>query len=568
MQLAEGSVTITFNGEIYNYRELRALLSDKGYSFKSSSDTEVLLAGYLHYGTNILQKLNGIFAFGIFDARIGDLFIARDHFGVKPIYYAKTKSSFIFASEIKTLLKMAPIGRDIDLSAIRRYLTFLACPGEQTALKHVKKMAPGTAMIVRRGEVVRDWSYWSPPKYEPRHKWNVADCAAELNDLFGLCVKRQMISDAPLGAFLSGGIDSSAIVAAARKLNTDFQCFTIELEGGSEEGTEDDLPYAKMVATHLNVALNIVPVDSQSLCNEVVNAVNILEEPLADPASVNLLFICQHARSLGMKVLLSGVGGDDIFAGYRRHSLLKFNPLWSAIPTALRQAAASSVRSIDSTYSTQRRLAKLLNVISADGDLRIATSFSWGVSEDLENLVSREVRTSLDKDDVFFPMLEVLANSPNTPPLEKCLMLEKRFFLSDHNLIYTDKMSMAAGVEVRVPFLDLDLINFASQIPASWKHSMFQGKWIFKQSQKSMLPDEIINRPKTGFGVPLRRWMKHEMNDMKYDLLSASTVKQRNIFDPSAIQKMLKLDEDGRIDASYTLFSVMCIELWCRRFVG
>ena len=308
MRSADGRVTISFNGEIYNYPQLRDELSAQGHRFKGASDTEVLLAGYIAYGTKILDRLNGIFAFAIHDARNGQLFIARDHLGVKPLYFSETRSGFVFASEIKALFDLAPIDLTLDLSAIRRYLTFLWCPGEQTPLKHVKKLAPGSAMIIRNGEIARRWTYWQPPQYAPRNNWTAADCAAELDELIGTCVRRQMISDAPLGAFLSGGVDSSSIVAAARRWNPDIKCFTIELADGPEAGTTDDLHFARVAAAELGVSLELVRVDAHMMCDRAARMIEILDEPLADPACLNLLFISELARSSANQGLAVGHG--------------------------------------------------------------------------------------------------------------------------------------------------------------------------------------------------------------------------------------------------------------------
>ncbi|SEF03282.1 asparagine synthase (glutamine-hydrolysing) [Rhizobiales bacterium GAS188] len=568
MHSQDGQVVLTFNGEIYNYLELRAELADRGYRFKSLSDTEVLLAGFLLDGPKILERLNGIFAFAIYDCRSNELFLARDQMGIKPLYYAETPDGFVFASEIKALLKLVPLDRSLDLSAMRRYLTFLWCPGEQTPMKHVKKLSPGSALTVRDdGTVVQRWTYWEPPQYAPRQGWNPSDCAVELNELLGQCVRRQMISDAPLGAFLSGGIDSSSIIAAARRQNPDIQCFTVDLAGGAEQGTANDLPYARAVAADLGVSLSEVRVDAAAMCDRVVDMVEILDEPLADPACLNVLFISELARSHGIKVLLSGAGGDDLFTGYRRHTLLSFDPLWSVLPVGVRRRLATLAANRDCRGGFNRRLARLLAVVSENGDRRITANFMWGAAGSVDNLLAPEVRAALADDDVEAPLAKMIADAPSLPTIEKCLKLEKRFFLADHNLIYTDKMAMAAGVEVRVPFLDLDLLEFAATVPSIWKHRFMRPKWILKESQRPVLPANVIDRPKTGFGAPLRRWMKGEMQNLVEDLLSPAVISRRGLFDGAAVQEMLAKDRRGETDASYTLFSLMCIELWCRRFV-
>ena len=567
MQSEDGRVTITFNGEIYNYRALRDELSAKGFRFKTQSDTEVLLNGYVAYGDRILDRLNGIFAFAIHDARNATMLIARDQLGVKPLYFAQTNEGFLFASEIKALLQLGRVDRDLDPSALRRYLTFLWCPGEQTPLRQVKKLGPGAAILVRDGGIERRWTYWRPPSYAPRSGWRASDCAAELNALLRTSVRRQMVSDAPLGAFLSGGFDSSAIVAAARESDPDIGCFTIALSGRRRKGRLT-ISLAQMVARHLNVGLDVVHVDAHSLCDRLVDMVDILDEPLADPASLNLLFISAAARQRGIKVLLSGTGGDDLFTGYRRHALLALDPLWDRVPSSIYRGLGELAGRVDHRRGWQRRLSKLLKVVGKKGDRRITASFMWTAPEDVDDLFSGEALTdTAAAEDVDAPMLDLIGRAPELPAVEKCLMLEKRFFLADHNLIYTDKMGMAAGVEIRVPFLDLDMVRFAAEIPLSWKQYLLRSKWILKELQKTTLPAAVINRPKTGFGAPLRRWMKTDMRDLVEDLLSASTIRQRGLFDAGAMRRLLDKDRSGAVDATYTLFSAMCIELWCRRFV-
>ena len=567
MESQDGHAVITFNGEIYNYLALRKEFSDRGYNFKSNSDTEVLLAGYLLFGTEILQKLNGIFAFAIYDARRREIFLARDPMGVKPIYYTCTVGCFGFASEIKALLRLFSMNRAIDVSAIRRYLTFLWCPGEQTPFENVKKLGPGSAMIIRDGAPIRRWTYWQPPKYQPRQNWNMRDCAVELQTLLEACVHRQMVSDAPIGALLSGGVDSSAIVAAARQRKTDIECFTIEFADGADEGSSDDLPYAREVAAHLNVPLYEVRVSARNMCDRIVEMVEILDEPIADPACLNVLFISELARSRGIKVLLSGTGGDDLFTGYRRHTLLSFEPAFEMIPPTVRRYFAQLASVLDKRRGWVRKLSRALEVSAEEGSRRIVSNFIWGPISGVDHLFSTEAREALANEDFAGPLLEQIERDHSLPAVEKCLSLEKRFFLADHNLIYTDKMGMAAGVEIRVPFLDVDLIQFSAKLPLAFKHKFLNAKWILKESQRLTLPSNIIDRSKTGFGSPLRRWIKDGMRDLLGDLLSQSSIRGRGLFDPAAVQKLIHDDKLGRVDGAYTLFSLMCIELWCRRFV-
>ncbi|HEX4303173.1 MAG TPA: asparagine synthase (glutamine-hydrolyzing) [Rhizomicrobium sp.] len=566
MVSGDGRYTITYNGELYNYLDIKRELIGRGCRFKGDCDTEVLLEGYALLGPAILDKMNGIFAFAIHDRQTGDVFVARDQMGIKPLYYAQVSGAVAFASEIKALEQMAALDLTLDVSAVRKYLTFLWCPGEQTPLKSVKKLEPGTAMLLRNGTVARSWQYWTPPRYQPRANWSAKDCAQELRALLDKCVDRQMVADAPIGAFLSGGLDSTAVVAAMRNKARGVQCFTIDT-GDAEEGSADDLPYARDAAKQLGVDLHVVKVSPDQLSSRVGDMVGMLDEPLADPACLNVLYISQLAREHGIKVLLSGAGGDDLFSGYRRHTQLAFDQFWSAVPGPVRRGLVSLADGRDQSSALGRRMAKALGSLSQEGDMRVAASFVWGSLGGADQLLSGDAKNEIRDDDVFEPFERVMAVQPDEPALEKCLALERRFFLSDHNLTYTDKMGMAAGVEVRVPLIDLDLVQFASEIPVDLKCRWLKPKWILKESQRGVLPNSVIDRPKTGFGAPLRRWLKHDMREMADELLSPKTLNARGLFDASAVARLRQDDMSGRRDGSYTLFSVMCMELWCRRFV-
>lgn len=567
---ADGAVVLVFNGEIYNFRELRAELEAKGHHFNGHSDTEVILQLYLAEGEAMLGRLNGIFAIALWDKRNQTLFLARDALGVKPLYYAEAKQGFAFASEIKALLALMPEARELDIVALHRYLSFLWCPGEGTPLRAVRKVLPGEAIAVRGGKIACRWQWYQLPAFH-----GVAADISEADVLIGTvshlrsAVHRQLVSDVPVGAFLSGGLDSSAVVALAREQVPDIHCFTIETTGGTESGLADDLPYARKVAKHLGVPLEVVKIDSGRMAADIEQMVYMLDEPLADPAPLNVLYISQLARQQGMKVLLSGAGGDDLFTGYRRHLALDYERLWSWWPKGVRQGLESLTSRLDKRRPLFRRLAKLFDGAGLEGDARLANYFVWQKESRLRSLYTPEFLAVLGAESALRPMLEFLAPLPeNTPRLERMLALEQRFFLSDHNLLYTDKMSMAAGVEVRVPFLDMDLVEFAAKIPPRYKQHGQIGKWALKKAMEPYLPHEVIYRPKTGFGAPLRRWMRYELRELVGDLLSKESLDKRGLFDAKAVHKLIEDNESGRVDASYTLFSLMCIEIWCRKFVA
>ena len=377
-----------------------------------------------------------------------------------------------------------------------------------------------------------------------------------------------MVADVPLGAFLSGGLDSSAVVAFAKEQNPDIHCFTIESVGGRDEGDTDDLPYARQVAKHLNVHLEVVKVHADDMAADLQRMVIQLDEPLADPAPLNVLYISQLARRHGMKVLLSGAGGDDLFTGYRRHRALQIDPYLSMLPPSLRQGLDSVSGALDQRRLWRRRLTKVFNGAGLDGDARIANYFAWSRKRDLMALYTPEFKSQLGEANAAAPMLDFLGHLPEeTDALDKMLALEQRFFLADHNLTYTDKMSMAVGVEVRVPFLDLELVEFAQRIPLAYKQRGAVGKWVLKKAMEPYLPHDVIYRPKTGFGAPLRRWLGGALKPLAEDLLSPSSLRRRGFFDAAAVNALRQGDATGRVDASYTILSLMCIEIWCRHYV-
>src|SRR5436309_437581 len=448
---------LTYNGEIYNYRELRRDLIASGHRFHSQTDSEVLLHLYAEEGVEMLTKLNGIFAFAIYDGRsqgrrgevkAGDLFLARDGLGVKPLYYAEAEQGFLFASELKALLECSHLSRDLDLVALHYYLTYLWAPAPFTPLKQVRKLPPGDALLIRNARIARYWSFYDIPYGQSRHLGSENDIAAELRERVQIAVERQLVADVPVGAFLSGGLDSSAVVAMMRRAHRDrrLTCYCIGFAGDVDlEGSPPDLPYARKVADHLGVDLRTIEVESD-IIKHLERMLYHIDEPQADPAAINTLLIAEQAR------------------------------------------------------------------------------------------------------------------------LNRMLYLETKHFLADHNLNYTDKMAMAAGVEVRVPLLDLELVDFATRIPPTLKQVGRTGKAIFKKAMEPFLPREVIYRPKSGFGVPLRRWLESELREAVEDTLSSDSLKQRGLFEPRSVQRLVEMDRAGLVDGAYTVFSLMCIELWCRMF--
>ncbi len=586
MHHTKNEISIIFNGEIYNFLELKAKLEKhKDLNWSSNTDTEVLLNLYQYHIDyklglkNFFQSLNGIFSIAIWDGLKQELIIARDSFGVKPLYFYKRNNAFFFASELKALLpflnKFQEIKnfkgnfQELDTKAIERYLTYLWCPGNRTPSKKVKKLEPGFLLRVSNGNIKEKSKWCKLPSLQfsyKKEKYITKEIAIKgVKQHLKEAVRRQMIADVPLGAFLSGGLDSSSILAFAREFNPKINCFTID---NGEDSKKGDLFYARQVAKHLDLNLTTVEINPCKFISSLENMVWQLDEPIADPASLNIKFICEYAKSQGIKVLLSGTGGDDIFSGYRRHVALENNYLLDWIPRNNLKFINNLTYKLPVNFESFRRLRKLTSSLAKKENDRIFNYFRWIDRNDLNEILSDEFKNEIKDSNVEIPFLNYLNDiSKSSSKLERLLALEQRFFLGDHNLNYTDKMSMLHGVEVRVPFLDKDLSEFAVLIPPNLKTKGFQSKWILKKAMEEYLPRNVIYRSKIGFGMPIRDWFNNELKDWLNDILSKDKLKSRGIFNPASVENLIDLNSSGKIDASYTLLSIVCVEIWCQRFL-
>ncbi len=577
---------ISYNGEVYNFAEIRRDLEARGHRFRSKSDTEVLVHAYAAYGLGMLERLNGIFAFALYDGRPsgrpegvgqGDLILARDGLGTKPLYVAELSAGLLFASELKAILACPDVPRDLDPQAVDFHMAYMWSPGPHTMLKAVRKLDPGAAMIVSAGRVRRTWHFYDLPYGREPMRGGEAEVARELAAEVEAAVRRQLVADVPVGAFLSGGLDSSAIVAMMRRANPTerIRCYSIGFAGdGTVEDNPADLPYAERVAKHLGVDLHPMYVEPEAIC-QLPRMLFCLDEPQADLAPLNALLISERARADGITVLMSGAGGDDILTGYRRHVALGAERHWSWLPGPIRAALAAPSRAVMSgavgalgTNPLCRRVAKALAHADQPADERLAAYFEWNLDGLRRGLYGERLRTGLSGHDTLEPLLGSLSRIPGErDPLNRMLYLEGKHFLADHNLNYTDKVSMAAGVEVRVPLLDKELVDFATRIPTALKQKGSLGKAIFKRAMEPYLPHDVIYRPKSGFAVPLRRWLRHELRPLVEDVLSPASLRRRGLFDPAGVERLVRMNQDRRVDGAYTILALLCIELWCRMFI-
>ena len=495
------NVSIVFNGEIYNVDILRNDLKSSSYQFRGSSDTEVILKLYSKYKERLLEKLDGIFSFVIWDHKNNTFFIARDPLGVKPLYYYCENGKFICSSEIKAIIADNEVPRALNFEAITSHLVYLWSPNPQTMFTHILKLEPGSEVILPTFTIVSCCNAIIKAGLKPV----LVDCDEdtfnmninhELKNLLKNSIKRQLISDVPVGSFLSGGVDSSAIAALVKIVQPDLnlKTFSINLEGinNTEEGMSDDLPYAKYMAEYLGYDLNIINVN-YSIISQIDKMIYHLDEPTADPAALNTMLISKIARENGIKVLLSGTGGDDIFSGYRRHTALMSEKYWKWLPNNILNQIPKVVKKIPNYNNSIRRIKKALEYTNLEENERINSYFYW-LNPDLVNqLYSENSNKKLNKSKFSSLIPKDLNNFDKFHPLNKMLYMEMNNFLSDHNLNYTDKMGMAEGVEIRVPLLDMSIVKFSLNLPIGYKYNS-SSKWILRESLKEIVPKKILNR--------------------------------------------------------------------------
>jgi len=567
----DGRIALIFNGEIYNYQAIKKELISKGYVFRSHSDSEVLIYGYMEYGRTLVNHLNGIFAFAIYDKKAGTVFIARDQLGVKPLYYYNRQNIFAFASELKIFKAIPGFDRSIDVHALTYYLQALYSPGEVTPFQHVKKLLPGHYMVydVHR-HTLAVTRYYDVSFNVEQDTVSEKEWIDRLDGALQKAVERQLMSDVPLGYFLSGGLDSSLVVAMAKKLlpQSSLTCFTIAT--GPEmkkEGFADDEYYAQIVAKALGVKLEIIPAHVDMLA-QFDKMIWHLDEPQADPAPISVNNICDGAVQKGIKVLLSGAGGDDVFTGYRRHQALNLEKYIAMIPGFAARQIQSAAKRLNSSSPLGRRIQKIAHDISLTKDERLAGYFMWLDDRNITSLFREEQRAELLRRkmprEYWMDLLHSLPAS--TDDINKMLYLELRTFLPDHNLNYFDKMGMASSVEIRVPFLDMELIDLAGKMPPHLKMGGNVTKYLLRKVGERYLPKEVVYRPKTGFGAPVRQWIKSSMKPMIAERLSETSLNRTEIFDSKNIQHLIRLNLEGKVDAAYTIWALLSIDSWMTQF--
>jgi asparagine synthase (glutamine-hydrolysing) len=560
---------ITYNGELYNFPALKAALEREGARFRTSCDTEVLVAMFAHHGPACLRYLNGIFAFAVWDAENGELFLARDRLGVKPLYYAEEDGRLYFASEVKALLPALARPR-VSHGALADYLTFLWTPDPDTIFEGIYKLPPGHYATVSEGRVSIH-QYWDMT-YAAEDRGG-SEWEEEVREAVCAAVRRQMISDVPLGSFLSGGLDSSAIVAAMTDAGHDVTTFTVGFtrEDLGHEIVPDDLVYARRVGQSFGVAYN-ERILEPNVVDLLPKLVWHLDEPVADPATISTYLICNAARGR-LKVILSGMGGDELFAGYPRYLAAQIGRFVDIAPLRVRRLIRHALEPRltlgppGRLRGPRRNLMKAMRGLDSPPLDRYLIYSSYYHGAELGRLLNSDLRDELENHDPFRHHRNYLDRAPTEDWLNQLLYLDLKTFLPCLNLAYTDKMSMAASTEVRVPLLDDELLALTGTIPPRLKLRRLTRKYILKRSFEPMLPHDVVWRPKAGFGAPIRAWLVGDLQPMLHDLLGPDAVRARGLFDPAEVARLIRANETGREDNALRLWALLTLELWYRTFV-
>ncbi|HEV8439044.1 MAG TPA: asparagine synthase (glutamine-hydrolyzing) [Methylomirabilota bacterium] len=560
MATSDGAVRVVQNGEIYNFRALRERLERLGHRFRTESDTEVIACAYAEYGDKCVEHLDGMFAFAVWDAAQQVLLVARDRLGEKPLYYHAGPDRFVFGSELRALLEHPAVPRDLDLRSLSRYLAFEYVPAPDSILAGIAKLSPGHLLTVCPGGKPRVVRYWDL-SFAPDHSPSEAEWADRLRREFEHSVRRQLVSDVPLGLFLSGGIDSSSVVATASRLTGKrLRTFSV----GFAEPSYDERPFARAVAAHCGTEheeLLFSPRDALELIEDVGG---LLDEPLVDGSFLPIYALSRLARRT-VTVVLSGDGGDELFCGYptfladRGVALIRRLPAWSR---RLMTWGVNRVSPSARYGSAEFLLKQFFRGLPHAPEVRTQLLLGGLTGPEQAPFLSAPVREACLGFDPYEELTRAVGEVPGLGPMERLIYQHCKFYLADQNLATVDRASMACGLEVRSPFLDRPLVDLASRIPAHLKLRGWQTKYILKRALRADLPRAIIHRRKQGFGVPLGVWLRGPLRHALEERLAPERVARLGLFDPAAVERLVAEHVHGRRDHRKILWALMMFDAW------
>jgi len=559
----DGTVWIVFNGEIYNFQGLREELINKGHIFRTRSDTEVIVHQYEEYGESGIEGLRGMFAFAIWDQNQKKLLLARDRIGIKPLYYALTPQSLVFGSEMKAVLQDPEVKREILPPTIDRFLTFGYVPGEETLLKGIYKLPPGSFMIVKNGktEVKQYWDL-----HFSSRSITLRDAEEQLLEILEESVRLHMISDVPVGFLLSGGVDSTAMLSlASRKTDRPISSYTV---GFANSGIADERPFARLAAEKYGSEHHEISISSKDFADFLPQYVWHMEEPVCEPPAIALYYVSKLARNY-VKVLISGEGGDEAFAGYQNYRVMLWIERIKSVAGPLKGALSMALSSLYEVIPWER-LGKYLPLLDLPFESYYysrASSPFYFFNAHYKDAYSNDFCAQVDKQRSLLPVSRLLSENGSADVLSRMLYVDTKTWLPDDLLLKADKMTMANSLELRVPLLDHKLLEFAARLPSNFKVRGATTKYIAKRALVKQIPPEILKRRKAGFPVPYENWLQTELRDSVHDVLLDRETLSRGYFRKSAIEKLLRDNSESGAHAK-DIFSLLVLELWHRQFLS
>jgi asparagine synthase (glutamine-hydrolysing) len=563
--LSKHGLTLVYNGELYNYRSLRAELASHGVRFTTRSDTEVVLEAWRTWGAQALPRFRGMFAFALLDERTGELVLARDPLGIKPLYYLPRGDGVVFASELKALVAAAGSELRIEPGALVASMLYYWVPEQRCAIDGVRKLPGGS------------WARFRPDgRCSVQQYWRLAEVAAQaaagppadLGPLIEESVAAHLVSDVPVASFLSGGLDSSIITVLAHQASPGIDAYTITFRREDQrlEAMPDDAVYARKVAARYGVRLYEIEI-SPDITSLLPRIVDVLDEPIGDPAAINTLLMCQAARSRGVKVILSGMGADELFGGYRKHLACVLASRYGHLPAASRAVVRSAVDHLPVSAAGRglrypRWAKRFLTFADLPEEPRFRRSYTLYSPAELASLVSPDLGGHVEQ--VLGEHRDIYHDNALPDEVNRMCLADARMFLPGLNLAYTDRASMAASVEVRVPFVDPVVAQAAFSFGGSAKIRGRQGKVALKQAAERWLPREIVYRPKASFSAPLRAWVRNDLQEVIRDVLVGGELVQAGMLRRDALLHLVEEDQAGREDRSKQIWQLLTLELWYR----
>jgi asparagine synthase (glutamine-hydrolysing) len=568
----KGDHILVFNGEIYNFNELRdQLVTEKQVKFNTYSDTEVVLEMFNHYGDKCLQYFIGMFAFAIYTKSTQTIFAARDHFGIKPFFYSITKSTFAFSSELKTLFELPGFDKSVDKKALVSCLNYQWVTGNNSIFNGCKKLPPAHFLIYTSDHQLTIQRYWNlnPSRTLPMKSFH--ETASLVAESIRTSVKRHLIADVPVSSFLSGGLDSSLISVIAKELNNQLSTYTIGTTSDDKKGESmpDDERYAQKLATDFKLDHQVIRI-TPDIVRDLPQMVKTLDEPIGDPAALNTFIICESARQQGVKVLLSGMGADEIFFGYRRHQATILAQRFKRLPRFFKSFIKTIINHLPvkigrSGIRLVRWAKRFLRFADLPFEKAYRQSYSYYNDIELKKLLTPAYWPAIQQ--VESEHATIFNSNFTSDPINQICQTDLQMFMVGLNLTYTDRASMAASVEVRVPFVDKEVIELAMQIPGQLKYHGHTLKAILKKAGTEIVPSYITNRKKASFGAPIRSWISNDLKPMVDDLLSKENINRRGILNYEYVHQLIEDDRSGKKDNAYQIYQLITLELWFRNFL-